>query len=186
MVLTDAVPEEIDLDGFWRGDGAALEAVYRRHARLLLGVAGTVVGPVEAEAVVHEVFVELIRREELRRRFVGGAFQPWLSAIARLKALEHLRRLGRPTAGGETEEGQEGRQGIDPSPEPQLEARNLLSRFLASSVPAAQMAFFRGRFLDGRTQVDLALELKMPRSTLEGWEHRLADKLRSFILEASS
>jgi DNA-directed RNA polymerase specialized sigma24 family protein len=56
-------------------------------------------------------------------------------------------------------------------------------RFLAASVPAAQVDFFRRRFLDGQTQVQVAAALGMPRSTLEGWEHRLSEKLRRFIWE---
>ena len=72
---------------------------------------------------------------------------------------------------------------VDPSPEPRLEARDLLLRFLKTGVPAAQVEFFRRRFLDGQTQVQVAAALGVPRSTLEGWEHRLAERLRRFVWE---
>ena len=39
--------------------------------------------------------------------------------------------------------------------------------------------------LDGRTQVEVAAALGIPRSTLEGWEHRLAERLRRFVWESS-
>jgi RNA polymerase sigma factor (sigma-70 family) len=178
---------EPDLEDFWRGDGAALEAIYRTHARRLLGTARAVVGPAEAESVVHETFVELIRNQDLRRRFTGGSMEAWLGAIARRKSLEQLRRRDRRHAdldpNAEASADDVGGARADPSPEPRLEARDLLMRFLAASVPTAQADFFRLRFLDGQTQVQVAAALGMPRSTLEGWEHRLAEKLRRFIWE---
>jgi RNA polymerase sigma factor (sigma-70 family) len=160
--------------------------VYRAHARRLLGTARAIVGPAEAESVVHETFVELIRNQDLRRRFTGGSIEAWLGAIARRKSLEHLRRRGeiRPRErGGDATDG--GGEQPDPSPEPRLEARDLLVRFLKGTVPAAQADFFRRRFLDGQTQVQVAAALGVPRSTLEGWEHRLSEKLRRFIWENS-
>lgn len=174
-----------ELETFWRGDTTALEAIYRAHARRLLGTARAVVGPAEAESVVHETFVELIRNQEMRRRFTGGSIEAWLGAIARRKSLEHLRRRSPllrsgARAGADAEEVAER---PDPSPEPRLEARNLILRFLQASVPEAQREFFRRRFLDGQTQVEVAAALGIPRSTLEGWEHRLAEKLRRFIWE---
>jgi RNA polymerase sigma factor (sigma-70 family) len=66
-----------------------------------------------------------------------------------------------------------------------LEAREVLRRFLAARVPDAQKQFFGMRFLARQTQVEIAAELGIPRSTLEGWEHRLAEKLRAFLLDTS-
>lgn len=177
--LLDAEPGA-NLEAFWRGDDPTVEAIYRKHARRLLGAARLIVGAAEAESVVHEVFVELIRNEELRRRFTGGSLGAWLAAIARHKSLEHLRRTGRAPISGEVPAG-----GAHTSPEPQLEARNLLMRFLKVGVPEEQAEFFRRRFLDGRTQVEVAAALGIPRSTLEGWEHRLAERLRRFVWESS-
>jgi RNA polymerase sigma-70 factor (ECF subfamily) len=177
-----------DLETFWRGDGAALEAIYRAHARRLLGTARAVVGPAEAESVVHETFVELIRNQELRRRFTGGSLAAWLGAIARHKSLEYLRRRDhRPRTDVDRSDDASAAdvagERADLSPEPRLEARDLLMRFLKVGVPAAQIDFFRRRFLDGQTQLQVAAALGMPRSTLEGWEHRLSEKLRRFIWE---
>jgi RNA polymerase sigma-70 factor (ECF subfamily) len=175
---------EPDLEAFWRGDDLALAAIYRRHARALLGAARGMVGPADAESVVHEVFVELLRNQELRRRFTGGSLAAWLGAIARRKGFEHLRRAGRAPAGGDATAAAP--EPADPSPEPRLEARDFLLRFLKAGVPAQQAEFFRRRFLDGHTQVQVAAALGIPRSTLEGWEHRLADRLRRFIWEDPS
>jgi RNA polymerase sigma-70 factor (ECF subfamily) len=155
-----------------------LEQVYRQQRTGLLRVARRLVGVVEAESVIQEVFVELLRNAELRARFTGGSIAAWLAEITRRKALEYLRRHGReipaeadqPAAAVHTE--------------PHLLARQMVERFLAAHVPGPQRAFFVLRFLEHRTQVEAAAALGLPRSTLEGWEHKLATALRRFILEA--
>jgi DNA-directed RNA polymerase specialized sigma24 family protein len=173
--------EPTELTAFWRGDDRAIEAVYREHVASLLGAARWIVGPAEAESVVQEVFVELIRNEALRRRFTGGSMNGWLTAIARLKGFEHRKRARRPALAAEAPP-----DGEPKSPEPRLEARDLLQRFLdAGLVSEVEAAFFRGRFLDCRTQVELAIELRVPRSTLEGWEHRLCERFRRFAWEGA-
>src|SRR5438045_9784387 len=71
-----------------------LEGVYRQHWRRLHGIARRMVGPIEADAVVQEVFVALLR-EELRARFLGGDLAAWLAEITRRKALQQLQRQHR-------------------------------------------------------------------------------------------
>jgi RNA polymerase sigma factor (sigma-70 family) len=157
---------------------ADLERVYRAQRETLLRVANRLVGAVEAESVIQEVFVELLRNAELRGRFAGGSLSAWLAEITRRKAFEYLRRHGREIPS----EAAEGAGAV--SPEPHLVARQMVERFLAAHVPEAQRRFFMLRFLEHRTQVEAAAALGLPRSTLEGWEHRLARALRRFILEA--
>src|SRR5262249_21467802 len=131
----------------------------------------------EAEAVVHDLFVELLKNHQLRLQFQGGQLFAWLRQIARLKALEHLRRSGRHVPQDLPE--------IEISDEGNVEARDLLARFLAAAVPSTQQRFFGLRFLERRTQVEIAASLGIPRSTLEGWEHQLIKKLRAFVLEGA-
>jgi RNA polymerase sigma factor (sigma-70 family) len=168
----------IDLEAFHAGHEAVIRAIYVEHGAALLRETCRYAGGAEAESVVHDVFVELLRNRELRAQFVGGALVAWLRQIARLKALEHLRRARRqppPELGPRTHSG-----------EGSLEARDVLTRFLAAEVPEAQRQFFGMRFLARQTQVEIASQLGIPRSTLEGWEHRLTEKLRAFVLERSS
>jgi RNA polymerase sigma-70 factor (ECF subfamily) len=155
-----------------------LAGIYRRHRPALLRVARRLVGVVEAESVIQEVFVELLRNAELRRRFSGGSLQAWLGEITRRKGLDYLRRHGREIP-VETEDA--GRGAVHT--EPGLLARQLVERFVGARVPPAQQPFFVLRFLEHRTQVEAAAALGLPRSTLEGWEHRLVAALRRFILE---
>jgi RNA polymerase sigma factor (sigma-70 family) len=167
----------IDLAAFHAGREAVIRAIYLEHGVSLLRETCRYTGPAEAESVVHDVFVELLRNRELRAQFVGGALTAWLRQIARLKALEHLRRVRRqppPELGPQAHSG-----------EGSLEARDVLTRFVAAEVPEAQKQFFGMRFLARQTQVEIAAQLGIPRSTLEGWEHRLTEKLRAFVMETS-
>jgi RNA polymerase sigma factor (sigma-70 family) len=154
-----------------------LAAAYRQHRADLLRVARRMVGVVEAESVIQEVFVELLRNGELRRRFTGGSLGAWLKEITRRKGLEYLRRHGRELPGG----GSEAASAV--YTEPHLVARQMIERFLGAHVPQPQRRFFVLRFLEHRTQVEAAAALGLPRSTLEGWEHRLSAALRRFILQ---
>jgi RNA polymerase sigma-70 factor (ECF subfamily) len=156
-----------------------LERVYRAHWRRLHGIARRMVGPVEADAVIQEVFVALLR-DETRARFLGGDLAAWLAEFTRRKALQQLQRFKR--------DGRDPPGELEPeprSPEENLAARDLVRRFLASQVPEPQRRFFELRFLERQTQVEVAAALGIPRSTLEGWEHRLSRALRAFVLEAS-
>jgi RNA polymerase sigma factor (sigma-70 family) len=167
----------IDVEAFHAGHEAVIRAIYVEHGATLLRATRRYAGPAEAESVVHDVFVELLRNRALRAQFVGGALAAWLRQIARLKALEHLRRVRRqppPELGPQVHSG-----------EGSLEARDVLTRFLAAEVPEAQKKFFGMRFLARQTQVEIAAQLGIPRSTLEGWEHRLTEKLREFVVEMS-
>src|SRR6185312_8025758 len=134
------------------------------------------------EGVIRAIYLEhgaaLLRDRALRAQFVGGALAAWLRQIARLKALEHLRRARRQPPAWLGPEAHSG--------EGTLEARDVLARFLAAEVPEAQKKFFGMRFLARQTQVEIAAQLGIPRSTLEGWEHRLTEKLRAFVVEMSA
>jgi RNA polymerase sigma factor (sigma-70 family) len=167
----------IDVEAFHAGHEAVIRAIYVEHGAALLRETGRYAGPAEAESVVHDVFVELLRNRALRAQFVGGALAAWLRQIARLKALEHLRRVRRQPPRELVPQTHSG--------EGSLEARDVLTRFLAAEVPEAQKQFFGMRFLARQTQVEIAAQLGIPRSTLEGWEHRLTERLRAFVVETS-
>jgi RNA polymerase sigma-70 factor (ECF subfamily) len=174
-----AFSEDLATKGEIRSLGLVdMERVYRTHRDTLLRVAYRLVGLGEAESVIQEVFVELLRNADLRGRFVGGSLVAWLSEITRRKSLEYLRRHGREIPTETTE------QAGGVSPEPHLVARQLVERFVAGHVPESQRRFFMLRFVEHRTQMEAAAALGLPRSTVEGWEHRLAKALRRFILEA--
>jgi RNA polymerase sigma factor (sigma-70 family) len=168
---------ELDLAAFYQGRQEVIHRLYVAHGAALLRQVGRYAGKAEAEAVVHDLFVELLKNRDLRQQFKGGQMFAWLRQIGRLKALEYLRKAGRHVPQDLPE--------IGISPEGDVEARELLQRFLAGSVPGAQQRFFGLRFLERRTQVEIAACLGVPRSTLEGWEHNLIRKLRAFVTEGA-
>jgi RNA polymerase sigma factor (sigma-70 family) len=166
---------EVELLAFYEGRQDVIHRIYVTHGAALLRQLRRYAGAAEAEAVVHDLFVELLKNHELRHQFKGGQMLAWLRQIGRLKALEYLRKAGRHVPQDLPE--------IGISPEGDVEARELLARFLAGSVPGAQQRFFGLRFLERRTQVEISACLGVPRSTLEGWEHKLLRKLRAFVME---
>jgi RNA polymerase sigma factor (sigma-70 family) len=175
---SEAVEVVFDLAGFHAGRVDVVHRIYVQHGAALLRSVRAIAGPAEAEAVVHDVFVDLLRNAEMRARFSGGALLAWLRQIARLKSLEHLRRVRRHIPNELADVGL--------SPEGDLEARDVLQRFLAAAVPERQREFFGLRFVERHTQAEIAARLGIARSTLEGWEHALVDRLRTFILEEGS
>ncbi|AEW96121.1 MULTISPECIES: RNA polymerase sigma factor [Streptomycetaceae] len=84
-----------------RGDEAAFRTVYRAVQPRLLAYARTLVGEADAEDVASETWLQIARD---LGRFSGDAdrFRGWSATIARNRALDHVRRLGRrPLIGGD-------------------------------------------------------------------------------------
>ncbi|MDF3291138.1 RNA polymerase sigma factor [Streptomyces silvisoli] len=84
-----------------RGDETAFRTVYRSVHPRLLAYVRTLVGEVDAEDVASEAWLQITRDLE---RFTGDAdrFRGWTATIARNRALDHLRRVGRrPAVGGD-------------------------------------------------------------------------------------
>ena len=63
----------IDLEAFHAGQETVIRAIYVQHGAALLRETGRYAGAAEAESVVHDVFVELLRNRALRAQFVGGS-----------------------------------------------------------------------------------------------------------------
>lgn len=93
--LTDAI------SAAQRGDETAFRDVYRAVHPRLLGYVRTLVGEPDAEDVASEAWLQITRDLD---RFEGDAdrFRGWTATIARNRALDHVRRLGRrPAVGGD-------------------------------------------------------------------------------------
>ncbi len=84
-----------------RGDEAAFRTVYRAVHPRLLAYVRTLVAEPDAEDVASEAWLQIARDLD---RFTGDAdrFRGWTATIARNRALDHVRRLGRrPAVGGD-------------------------------------------------------------------------------------
>jgi len=78
-----------------QGDRPAFAALYRRFTRTIHGIVLARVPRADADDVVQDVF--LVAMERLGTLHDPAAFAGWLSAIARHRAVDHLRRSPKAT-----------------------------------------------------------------------------------------
>ena len=106
--MLEGVGPNVDLDtavsGAQRGDEAAFRVVYRAVQPQLLQYVRSLVGPVDAEDVASEAWLQ-IARDLPSFRGDGTSVRGWAARIARNRALDHIRaRSRRPIAGGGVDE----------------------------------------------------------------------------------
>src|SRR4051794_27612082 len=141
------------LDRFHAGARDVLEACYRDHYRVVDRAAGQVLRGADKETVVHDVFLQLLSRADLRRGFSGGDFAAWLATIARNQAIDFWRRHRRERTLNEGLDG--AAQSGEPSDqqpnqiERTVEAHLLVERFRREALPAKWAAVFEARFVAG-------------------------------------
>jgi len=80
------------LERFHAGEREVIEGCYRDHFRVVENAVGQVLRGADKETVIHEVFLQLMSRAELRRGFSGGGFSAWLATVARHQAIDFWRR----------------------------------------------------------------------------------------------
>jgi RNA polymerase sigma factor (sigma-70 family) len=159
---------------FLRGDKDVIEEIYRTTFDEVRRAAGTVLHePADRDAVVHEVFLQLISSRDLRESHRGGQIGSWLGAIARHQALDFARRESRLTDLSAIDEAT---SRVDPLDE----LRRELVRFAAQLDPDRQR-LVQLRYIEGMTQMEAAAALGKPRSTLEDWEHQLKRALHAHL-----
>ena len=172
------------LDRFHAGERDTIEACYRDHFRVVDHAVGQVLRGADKETVVHEVFLQLLSRAELRRGFTGGGFTAWLATVARHQAIDFWRRyrnersLDQMTADGRT---------VEPAPvgepfERGVEARLAIDRFRRERLPAKWAPVFEARFVAGLDQRAAAARLGISRTTLAYQEIQVRRLLRRFLL----
>ena len=135
------------------GSTPAQEEIVRRYRAALVRFAGSIVGPAAAEDVVQEALSKGLAAlgdadEELQLR-------PWLYAIARNTALNHLR-----DAGPATEQLDENYDGVE-QPAQALERRERVRSLVGGlrRLPRQQREALVKRELEGRSHEEIAAEL---------------------------
>lgn len=126
-----------------RGQNAALGELYDRHASLLLAVLTRVLGdPLEAEDVLHEVFLE-VWEHAADYDTSRGSVRAWLVMRARSRGLDRLRALGRGRQlfrdPSEKEAG-----AFTPAPESTLSVRLALEQLAPELRTLLELGYFEG------------------------------------------
>jgi RNA polymerase sigma factor (sigma-70 family) len=159
---------------FLRGDRDVLEQVYRDTFAAVRRATGRVLQePGDRDAIVQQVFVDLVSLRKLRAAYRGGDLAAWLCSIARHRALDFARRERRLVE----------LPAEEPAPvedEPLADFRQELERF-ARGLSEDRRRLLHLRFVLGMTQVEAAAELGMPRSTLEDWERDIKRRLEAYL-----
>jgi RNA polymerase sigma-70 factor, ECF subfamily len=167
-------------DGLTRRDPAALEALHEAHGATVIGFLTRTLGErAAAEDVFQQVFLEAWQR--------GASYDPrragplsWLLAIARSRAIDHLRRRipePRDPTGALAlrEAGPEDPDGIDALVE-QWRVADLLGR-----LPADEADMLRRRFYGGQSQREIAAATGTPLGTVKMRMARALERLRVLI-----
>jgi RNA polymerase sigma-70 factor (ECF subfamily) len=156
-----------------------MEACYLEHfAAVDRALRSLLPGP-DRETVIHELFSRLIAHEDLRRSFQGGALAAWLVVVARNQAIDFQRRLGREVT---TTDATSARTSSD-AWEDAAQARLLVERFRRERLPPAWERVFELRFLEQRSQQEIAAELRLHRTTVAYRERGIRRLLKRFLVE---
>ena len=160
-----------------QGSSEALEALVRRNWPLAHRAAYLVIGDATAaEDVAQEALVAAIRALDSfdRRR----PFGPWLHRIAVNRAIDHARARGaRPEVSAGTAIDAERRGSAPATPEPAPDRRaEGLGPALAGLTPEHR-AIIAMRYLLDLTPGEIALELNLPRGTVNSRLRRALDQL---------
>jgi RNA polymerase sigma factor (sigma-70 family) len=151
-----------------------IEEIYRTTFDDVKRAAGTVLHePADRDAVVHEVYVQLLESRALRESHRGGQMGAWLGAIARHQALDFARRESRLVDLSAIDQ-------ASTSVDPLDDLRREIVRF-ASRLDPEKQQLIRLRYVEGMTQMEAAAVLGKPRSTLEDWEHQFKRALAAHV-----
>ncbi len=172
------------LDRFHAGERDVIEGCYRDHFRVVENAVGQVLRGADKETVIHEVFLQLLSRAELRRGFLGGGFTAWLATVARHQAIDFWRRHRHEQS---LEQMAPDAVPVEPSLpierfERTVEAHLMIDRFRREALPAKWAGVFEQRFVGGLDQRSAAARLGISRTTLAYQEMQVRRLLRRFLL----
>ena len=178
------------------GQPAALEPLYRRHARGIYALAAPTLGPAAAEELVQEVFLAVWRKAatfDPQR----GTFRAWVLQVAHLRILNELRRRSHRPRLAPDPEGLRLAAVPDGDPEP-AEAtwrayRRAAVRAAVAALPPAQRRALGLAFFEELTHEQVAAVLGLPlgtaktriRAALQKLRHQLAPVLAALLVAAA-
>ena len=164
------------------GDRYALQTVYRLTAAKLFAVCTRILGERgEAEDVLQEVYMTVWRK--------AGTFDPalsspmtWLIAIARNRAIDHLRAHGQNRRMDPIEEAVELADHM-PTADVALQSAQEQARlqYCIDGLAGHERAALHGAFFDGNTYEELAERMNVPLGTMKSWIRRAMIKLKACL-----
>lgn len=181
--MTTLRDESTWLDLFHAGQRSVIEQCYRENYEMVTRAIGRLLEDPDKETVIHEVFLRVLTKPELRRNFRGGSVGAWLARLAINQAYDFRRRARRDVATS-----LESAAPLDSPPmalERRAEARLMVERFRREILPAKWDRVFEARFLRQLDQRAAAEELGMNRTTLAYQDLRIRRLLRRFVLWGS-
>ena len=167
---TDAFDYEAALEACARGERFALNALYQREARWLLGVAQRISGDRDhAHDVLQDAFLQIWQKAASYQRSLGSA-RGWIYTVVRHRALDLARRSGREVSVGDDLEalsdarqaGQHGTAGPDTTS---------LDRCL-DELDERKRECIVCAFVEGYTHEQIATKLSTPVGTVKSWIRR--------------
>ena len=156
-----------------QGDRVAFDELYRRYRRLVHGILLSRVPPVDAEDLLQDVFLRAWRQMHALRE--AAAFGGWLAAMARHRAVDHLRArpageplgdVGHPASADDDLRAAQALSAIRALPEAYREP--LLLR-LVEGMTGPEIAEQTG-MTPGSVRVNLCRGMKLLRARLDGRE----------------
>jgi len=168
---SEVSPDAMLVQQLLQRDVDAFEQLYDRHSRIVYTLVLRIVqqGSI-AEEVVQDVFLQLWRnaaRYDTRR----GHFVPWLMALARNRALDHL-RLKSERQRRREDQTEELPAVIDaPQFEQALDEKRRAERVraLMSSLNPQQKKAIELAYFEGLSHTEIAETLKEPLGTVKSW-----------------
>ncbi|MHB8618288.1 MAG: RNA polymerase sigma factor [Chloroflexota bacterium] len=145
------------------GDQEALAELYDRHSSAAYGLAARMVGSAEAEDVVHDAFIVLVK-DPMAFDPARGAFRPWLLRVVHNRCVNALR--------GWRSAGEDGLAALhDPSRSPAEEVITSLSasavRESLRELPAEQREALVLAYYGGLSHTELSAKLDVPLGTVK-------------------
>jgi RNA polymerase sigma-70 factor (ECF subfamily) len=162
---------ESTLEACAHGDRAALEALHRREARWLLGVAQRIVRDRDlASDVVQDAFLQIWQKAGTYQRALGSA-RGWIYTVVRHRALDEARRAGRETASGDDIEAIADARAVDPGHEnPAIDAQAI--DHCLQQLEEKRRECIVCAFIEGYTHEQIAETLALPLGTVKSWIRR--------------
>jgi RNA polymerase sigma-70 factor (ECF subfamily) len=148
-----------------QGDRPAFAALYRRFTRTIHGIVLARVPRADADDIVQDVF--LVAMERLAALHDPAAFAGWLSAIARHRVVDHLRRTPKATELPEL---------VAPAGGDPLEALAVLAAI--RSLPPAYSETLTLRLVEGMTGPEIAATTGLTPGSVRVNLHRGMKQLR--------